>query len=136
MRISRCTAEDIPRLAQMNKRLIEDEGSANPMTVPELETRMAGFLCGEYSAFFFEEGGDVVGYALVRNTASPLYLRQFYIERECRRRHYGEQAFRLLLGHLQTDTIDVDVLPRNEAGLAFWKSLGFTETCISMNYRG
>ena len=31
---------DLPLLAQMNKHLIEDEGSANLMTVGELERRM------------------------------------------------------------------------------------------------
>ena len=136
MRLIRCSAGDVPRLAQMNKRLIEDEGSSNPMTVPELEMRMAGFLEEGYGAFFFEEDSTVVGYALVRYTSQPLYLRQFYIERDCRRRHLGEQAFQMLLGHLRTDTIDIDVLPRNRAGRAFWKSLGFEETCISMSYRG
>lgn len=136
MRMTRCTSGDVPRLAAMNKRLIEDEKSSNPMNVSELETRMAGFLAGEYAAFFFEEGDTIIGYALVRSTSSPPYLRQFYIDRDCRRRHYGEEAFRMLLACLKTDSIDVDVLPWNGAGRAFWSSLGFTETCISMNYKG
>ena len=132
MILKKCTTDDLPRLAAMNKRLIEDEKSSNPMTLKELEDRMEGFITGEYNAFFFEEEGQIVGYALVRHTSDPLYLRQFYIEREQRRRHYGKQAFKLLMDHLDTDVIDIDVLPWNEAGLCFWKSLGFTETCISM----
>jgi len=28
------------------------------------------------------------------------------------------------------DTIAIDVLPWNEAGLRFWEKLGFTPTCI------
>ena len=83
---------------------------------------------------YFQEDGTTVGYALVRHTVSPLYLRQFYIDRAYRRRHLGEQAFRALLETLQTDTIDIDVLPWNTAGAAFWKSMGFSETCISMRY--
>lgn len=132
MILKKCTTDDLLRLAAMNKRLIEDEKSSNPMTLKELEDRMEGFITGEYNAFFFEEEGQIVGYALVRHTSDPLYLRQFYIEREQRRRHYGKQAFKLLMDHLDTDVIDIDVLPWNEAGLCFWKSLGFTETCISM----
>ena len=132
MILKKCTTDDLPRLAAMNKRLIEDEKSSNPMTLKELEDRMEGFITGEYNAFFFEEEGQIVGYALVRHTSDPLYLRQFYIEREQRRRHYGKHAFKLLMDHLDTDVIDIDVLPWNEAGLCFWKSLGFTETCISM----
>ena len=132
MILKKCTTDDLLRLAAMNKRLIEDEKSSNPMTLKELEDRMEGFITGEYNAFFFEEEGQIVGYALVRHTSDPLYLRQFYIEREQRRRHYGKQAFKLLMDHLDTDVIDIDVLPWNESGFSFWKSLGFTETCISM----
>ncbi len=134
MKIQICTISDAAKLAEMNKRLIEDEKSDNPMTVPELTARMAGFLNGEYTAYFFIEEKTVVGYALVNNGRSPLYLRQFYIERECRRRHYGKEAFRLLLEHLETDMLDVDVLPWNAPGLAFWRSMGFQETCISMRH--
>ena len=35
---------------------------------------------------------------------------------------------------LGTDSVMIDVLPWNERGLMFWKSLGFRETCISMRY--
>ncbi len=132
MEIRECAVSDAAKLAQMNKRLIEDEKSANPMTIDELEARMTDFLSGSYTAYFFAEDQAVVGYALVDNSRNPLYLRQFYIEREYRRRHFGQTAFRLLLAHLGTDTIDVDVLPWNAPGLAFWRSLGFRDTCISM----
>ena len=135
MEIQCCTIQDIPLLARMNKRLIEDEGSDNPMTVPELEERMLGFLGSEYHGYFFTEGETVLGYALVRHTASPLYLRQFYVERAYRRRHIGQRAFHLLLTYLETDRIDIDVLPWNEAGQQFWKSCGFAETCVSMRYQ-
>jgi len=37
-------SDDVRLLAQMNKRLIEDEGSRNPMSTPELEQRMRGWL--------------------------------------------------------------------------------------------
>ena len=135
MLIVKCTGRDIHTLAVLNKRLIEDEKSDNPMSPEELESRMEGFLSGGYDAYFFRENGQTVGYALVRHTCLPLYLRQFYIDRAYRRKHYGEKAFRELMKLLQADTIDIDVLPWNEAGLRFWQSLGFTETCISMKYR-
>ena len=135
MEIINCSARDIPRLAAMNKRLIEDEGSPNPMGPAELERRMGEFLRRDYEAFFFTEGGTVIGYALVRHTSVPPYLRQFYIDREYRRRHCGRKAFEMLMDVLGTDEIDIDVLPWNEAGRLFWKSLGFRETCVSMKYR-
>ena len=135
MLIVKCTIQDIHTLAVLNKHLIEDEKSDNLMSSDELESRMEEFLSGEYNAYFFRENGETVGYALVRHSCRPLYLRQFYIDRAFRRKHYGEKAFHELLNYLQTDTIDLDVLPWNTAGLQFWKSLGFTETCISMKYR-
>ena len=136
MQIKLCSKSDVSRLAEMNKHLIEDEKSDNPMGIPELEERMNTFLSGDYDAYLFAENGKTIGYALVRRTSSPLYLRQFFIDREYRRMHYGREAFQELMKTLRTDTIDIDVLPWNEPGLAFWKSMGFTETCISMRFHG
>ena len=136
LRIRLCTPENVPELAAMNKALITDEGSPNPMSAEELQERMLGFITGEYTAYLFLLDQETVGYALVRNSSRPLYLRQFYIRDGFRCRHYGKQAFRLLTEYLGTDAIDIDVLPWNEAGRAFWKSCGFEETCISMHYRG
>lgn len=134
MQIHKCTLQDVRRLAEMNKCLIEDERSSNPMNLEQLTDRMRTFLETEYDAYLFVEDDTTVGYALVRRTVSPLYLRQFYIVREVRRHHYGQVAFRALMDQLQTDTIDIEVLPWNEAGLKFWRSLGFTETCIAMRF--
>lgn len=139
MQIVKCSIQDVPLLAEMNKCLIEDEQSSNKMNLQELEKRMEGFLSEEYDAYYFVEENSqkteaIIGYALVRHTSSPLYLRQFFIKREFRRKHLGRKAFRLLLDYLKTDKIDIDVLPWNERGMAFWKSLGFIETCVSMRY--
>ena len=135
MEIIKCGMEDTPRLAAMNKKLIEDEQSDNAMNIEELQNRMAGFLSGDYSAYFFSEQDEIIGYALIRHTSDPVYLRQFYIDRPYRRQHKGKQAFRELMAHLGLDTVDIDVLPWNERGLSFWKSCGFTETCVSMRYK-
>ena len=135
MQIIPCSVRDARMLAVMNKRLIEDEKSDNPMNTDELENRMKEMLSGGYTAYRFEENGTVIGYALVRHFPKPLYLRQFYIDREFRREHYGRDAFHQLMETLQAEEIDIDVLPWNKAGFSFWKSLGFSETCISMHYR-
>ena len=136
MRIVKCGMEDVSRLAALNKMLIEDEQSSNPMGVEELQDRMRGFLSGDYSAFFFMEEDAVIGYALIRHTSDPVYLRQFFIDRPYRGQHKGQQAFRELMAFLGLDTVDIDVLPWNERGLSFWKSCGFAETCVSMRYKG
>ena len=135
MQIRVCTNQDVAQLALMNKHLIEDEKSNNPMGVEELEHRMMDFLNSDYKAYLFIEDDTVLGYALIRHTSTPLYLRQFYIKREFRRQHYGKTAFELLMEYIQADTIDIDVLPWNAQGRLFWKSCGFEETCVSMRYK-
>lgn len=52
MQIIKCGEQDIPQLAAMNKRLIEDEKSDNPMNISELENRMKDFLETKYDAYF------------------------------------------------------------------------------------
>jgi len=135
MLIKECTNQDVPQLALMNKHLIEDEKSSNPMSVAELESRMSDFINDDYNAYFFIEDETILGYALIRHTSTPPYLRQFYIERDFRRKHHGKQAFYQLMEYIQADTIDIDVLPWNERGHSFWKSCGFDDTCISMRYK-
>lgn len=125
MKIKKCTLEDIAQLALLNKQLIEDEKSDNPMSIKELEERMTGFLNTEYDAYFFMEDAAVVGYALVKNTCTPLYLRQFLIDRKYRKNHYGTQAFNSLIKYLDVKSIDIEVLSWNEAGNRFWESCGF-----------
>ena len=139
MIVRKCSGNDLPLLTKYNKHLIEDEQSDNAMSEQELYHRMEGFLETEYDAYFFEVEGDVVGYALVKNSCEPLYLRQFYIDRPYRRKHYGKQAFRQLLVFLKTDAIDIEVLTWNERGMSFWKKLGFEaldeqERCVYMRY--
>ena len=134
MQIRMCSAGDCARLAEMNKRLIDDEKSDNPMSVGELEDRMKGFLNNDHSAYFFLEDGQVIGYALVRNSADPVYLRQFFIDRDHRKQRCGTRAFQLLVEHLGVKKLELEVLPWNEAGRSFRKSCGFKEISITMRY--
>lgn len=141
MQLQKCTMKDVAKLALLNKQLIEDEKSDNAMNISELERRMKGFLETDYNAYFFIENSQIIGYALIRNTSNPIYLRQFFIGRDYRRHHYGTQAFQMLLKHLDINEtshyreIDLEVLPWNKNGLEFWKHCGFSETCIAMRYK-
>jgi len=127
MKIKKCTLKDVTQLALLNKQLIDDEKSNNPMSIEELGQRMTGFLSSEYDAYFFVEQEAVVGYALIKNTCNPLYLRQFLIDRKYRRKHYGTEAFNTLMQYLDIKSIDIEVLPWNERGILFWESCGFRE---------
>ncbi len=110
MQLQKCSIQDAGKLALFNKQLIEVEKSDNPMDLNELERRMKEFLETEYDAYFFIENSQIIGYA---------------------------QAFHMLLEYLGIKEIDLDldVLPWNKRGLAFWKQCGFSETCIAMKYK-
>ncbi len=135
MKIQKCTLEDTPQLALLNKQLIDDEKSDNPMNIIELEERMISFLTSDYDAYFFVVEENVIGYALVKNTCNPLYLRQFLIDRNYRKNHYGTKAFHALMEYLSIDSIDIEVLSWNERGILFWESCGFQEISRYMRFR-
>lgn len=134
MIIKKCDLDDISRLAMLNKQLIDDEKSSNSMNITELENRMREFLSTDYEAYFFVVEDDVVGYALVKTTSAPLYLRQFLIDREFRECHYGTEAFNALIKYLGVDSIDIEVLSWNEVGKSFWTSCGFKEISRYMRF--
>lgn len=125
--IKKCNLDDVTKLALLNKQLIDDEKSNNTMTIKELEDRMKEFISTEYDAYYFLVNETVIGYALVKNSCNPFYLRQFLIDRQFRKMHYGTVAFHTLLDYLKTAHIDIEVLPWNETGIRFWNSLGFHE---------
>jgi RimJ/RimL family protein N-acetyltransferase len=130
-----CTNKDVELLANMNKQLIEDEKANNLMDISQLENRMKGFLNNGYKAFFFINDKKIIGYALCDMTKEPIYLRQFFINREERRKHYGKNAFNKLLEKLEVDKIEIDVLKWNEAGIKFWEKIGFKEQSKRMKYK-
>ena len=134
MKYRTAIAADAPLIAPMNHRLIRDEGHRNPMTIAELEHRMQAWLKGEYQAVLFEDEHGIVGYALFKREPDWVYLRQFYVEPEKRRRGIGTAAMTWLLENVWKDAprIRLDVLISNTEGIEFWRSLGFADYCLTM----
>lgn len=127
-------ADDVPRLAAFNQQLIDDERHRDRMSLAELEQRMSAFLRADYQAAIFELGGDPIGYALFRPEPEHLYLRQFYIRPDMRRRGCGRCAMTWFkqLAWRNHSRIRVDVLITNTAALAFWRSVGFSDYCLTL----
>jgi ribosomal protein S18 acetylase RimI-like enzyme len=129
------TLDDAAELADMNRMLIEDEGSDNPMAREALEARMRGWLTsGVYQAVLLRRQGEVVGYVLYRqetneyNVAQQIvYVRQFFVKRTYRRRGIGRAAFEQVVAQLfpPDAVIILEVLATNLQGRAFWERLGF-----------
>ncbi len=132
MKLVKCTTDNIPLLAQLNKQLYEDEKNDNIPTIDILESKLKCVLEQDSVAYLFEEDGEIAGYALVKTQLLPYYLSHFFICNNMRRKHLGTFAFNLLMKELNTDSIDLDVFSWNERGQEFWKSLGFKERCIIM----
>jgi ribosomal protein S18 acetylase RimI-like enzyme len=132
--IRRADSSDSPILAELNQRLIRDEGHRNRMSLAELESRMKKWLTGEYAAHLFELNTAVIGYALYRRDSDCIYIRQFFIRSDYRRRGHGRYAFEWLVKNVWTDQrqLRLEVLVENHVGIAFWRSLGFAEYCITM----
>ena len=135
MQIRECTVDDVPLLAKMNQFFIEDEEGELNISIPHLEDRMKSFITSEYKAYFFLIDEKITGYALCSTSRSPVYLRQFFIDRDERRKGYGRQAFNLLLSHLNVQADDVDVYAWNDSAIRFWRSLGFETRRYAMLYR-
>ncbi len=130
-------ASDVDLLARLNQQLIRDEGHRNPMTLPELKERMARWLAGEYKVVLFERGGETLGYTLFRHEPEHVYIRQFFVEPEFRRQGVGRTAMDWLCNNAWDGSrIRLDVLVGNETAIAFWRSVGFHDYCITMERDG
>lgn len=131
------TTADALVLAEMNWHLIRDEGHRNRMAKTELEAQMTEWLDSEYEAILFEEPEQTVGYALFRRDPEYVYLRQFYIRPEYRRRGFGSTAMEWLWQHAWGGVrVRVEVLVGNAAAVSFWRSVGFRDYCLTLERVG
>ena len=128
------TLNDCPLLAELNHQLIRDEGHRSRMTVPELEQRMKDWLAGDYRAVVFEAGSEVVAYALFREQAEEIYLRQLFVVRNRRRQGLGRRAVELLRSRVwpKTKRLTVEVLVANQRAVAFWRAMGYTDYSLTL----
>lgn len=118
----------------MNALLIRDEGHRNPMTVAQLQERMANWLKGEYQAVVFEAEAQPIGYAPYRFEPEHVYLRQLFVLLEHRRRGIARAALGWLRRNAWSEhlRVRIDVLVANRSGIEFWRSVGFSEYCLTM----
>ena len=136
LRYRKATLADVPLLAELNHQLIHDEGHRNPMTAPELEERMRGWLTtAAYEAVVFEAESGVVAYALYRRRQEVgIYLRHFFVVRERRRRGIGRAAIKILRDQVwpRDERLLVEVLWHNTPGIHFRKAVGFEAYSLAL----
>ena len=128
------TPEDAPILGELNHQLIQDEGHRNRMTVPELIDRMRGWLRTDYRASIFEDDSGILAYALYLEEKTQLYLRQFFVQRHKRRTGIGRECISFLYSEVwpKDKRLTVVVLCQNQAGVAFWRAVGFADYCLTL----
>lgn len=128
------TVNDAAMLAPMNVLLIRDEGHRNAMTVAQLQERMANWLKSEYQAVVFEADAQPLGYALYRFEPEHVYLRQLFVLPEYRRRGIARTALEWLRRSAWSERprVRIDVLVGNRSAIEFWRSVGFSEYCLTM----
>lgn len=130
--------EDIPVLATMNLMLAEDEQHVNRFkTIDWFKDRMRTFLNGEYKAILFEKDNNIIGYALYTNhhdREDTIYLRQIFVDRDCRRQGIGKEIMNILLKEIwpKDKRITVEVLCHNKSAIEFYKSVGYKDYCMEM----
>ena len=128
------TESDLDLLAEWNHQLIRDEGHRNSMSIPQLRERMKGWLEGEYRAVIFAVGSVPAAYGLYREDAKEIYLRQLFVKRGHRRQGIGREAVGILQQQiwLPDKRLTVEVLTANEPAVAFWRSVGYTDYCLTL----
>ena len=124
---------DLGLLAEWNHQLIRDEGHRNPMTVTQLADRMKQWLQGEYRAVLFSTDAPVA-YALFSRKTDPLYLRQLFVRRDCRRTGVGRAAMAILREQIWPKDVrlTVEVLCTNQTAVAFWRSVGYRDYSLQL----
>jgi GNAT superfamily N-acetyltransferase len=128
------TDDDLDRLAEWNHQLIRDEGHRNRMTVAELKDRMTGWLAGEYRAVVFGSPEAPVAYALFRERATEVYLRQLFVRRDRRSGGIGREAVAILREHVwpRHKRLTVEVLTANVRAVRFWRSVGYEDYSLGL----
>lgn len=133
---------DLNLLAGMNKRLLEDERSRNPMDLAALRERLTAWLeTSEYAIDLFLSGAHVVGYAVHQTrSADPstgqryVHLRQLYIERDARGKGLGTQALHSLINTRfpRGCSVKLEVLAGNPGAQRFYEHVGFAPYATTM----
>jgi predicted acetyltransferase len=95
---------------------------------------MEGWLSGDYAAIVFNEGDEVVAYALFREQPNEIHLRQLFVVPPRRRMGVGRQAIQILRSNIwpRNKRLTVDVLTSNKSGVAFWRTVGYSDYSLSL----
>lgn len=128
------TADDLNLLAEWNRQLIIDENHRNAMSTRQLRERMKKWLENNYKVVIFNLDSDPIAYALYSEVNREIYLRQLFVNRRYRRQGFGKQAVCILRKQIwpPDKRLTVEVLTANRPAIEFWRSVGYTDYCLTL----
>lgn len=99
------------------------------------------FDTGTFQGAIFLVDEKAIGYLLYEHrpvhvdlrASESVYIRQFFISRESRRKGHGTKAFETFLRELVPEqaSVSLDVKVSNPSGQRFWETLGFPAKTIA-----
>lgn len=126
MEIVRAELSDVKILAELNRRLNEDQKHPPWMNMDQLSQRMKTWLENEYVCYLAKENESIIGYCLFRDEGKHYYMRQLYVERKNRRKGIATRLLNWLYQNVWIDKkVRLDVLAHNEDAVEFYKKYGF-----------
>lgn len=132
MKVVEATLSDLGILAELNKRLMEDEAHPESMSVEQLADRMAAWLRNEYTCYVAVEKA-IIGYCLYRDDGDFYYMRQLFVERAHRRQGVATGLLDWMYENVWVEKkVRLDVLAHNKAAIAFYENYGFSTGCLRM----
>ena len=133
MKVIEATLSDVGSLAELNRRLIEDEHHPNPMNVEQLADRMSGWLQTEYTCYLAVADGATIGYCLFRDDGEFYYMRQLFVDRGHRRQGIATELLDWMYENVWADKKGrLEVLAHNKDAIAFYEGYGFSPDCVRM----
>jgi GNAT superfamily N-acetyltransferase len=138
------TVDDAALLANLNGQLLAEEGQQGvflpgfgppgEISLIRLKERMRNWISGLYEGVLFYSGGKPVAYALYQEDAYDVYVQQFFVVPEMRRRGVGRRCFQILRSEYwpRDKRLSLEVLAGNSVGRAFWHAMGYQEYSIEL----
>ena len=115
-------------------RLLADLRGAHdaPESDAKAAQRLTLLLGAGYKPFVGEEAGVPIGYALTQENGDHVFIRQFVVAPEARRRGVGRAMARALADWFGWPEMRLDVMAGREDARAFWAALGFEPAATNM----
>ena len=87
-----------------------------------------------YVAVLFQDGREIVAYALYYGGPEKIYLRHLFVVRSHRRQGIGRKVMGILRTKIwpKDKRLTVEVLVQNTVAVAFWRAMGYQDYALTL----